>query len=67
MRAIKELTAEAHEILNNIRNCSELTYQQRNELMILVETDVVEKLRLAKGLLDAWKRDDMSGDMPLAG
>lgn len=67
MRAIKELTAEAHEIRNNIRNCRELTYQQRNELMILVETDVVEKLRLAKGLLDAWKRDDMSGDMPLAG
>lgn len=62
MNYIRELCAEAHEILNNIRQCPELTYQQRNELIKLVETDRDDKIKLAIGLLQAWRRDDMTSE-----
>lgn len=51
---IKEMSAEATEILNNIRNCQELTYQQRDELFTLIHTDHAQKLRLAESLLHDW-------------
>lgn len=51
---IRELSAEAAEILTNIRNCQELTYQQRNELMELVATDHAQKLALARNLMHDW-------------
>lgn len=55
MRAlIKEMSTEAAEILTNIRNCQELSYQQRNELMQLVATDHAQKLSLARNLLTDW-------------
>lgn len=70
-QAIRELTQEAHEILQNIRDCDELTYQQRNELMELVATDVKQKLELAKNLLHDWtgkyNPSGPSGSEPLAG
>ena len=53
-KLIRELSAEAHEILANIRDCDELTWQQKNELMQLVDADVTMKLTLAKNLLTDW-------------
>lgn len=69
MSAIRELTQEAHEIVCHINEATrnmELTAQQRNELISLVMTDVREKIALAAGLLEAWRRDDMSGDTTAA-
>lgn len=66
MSAVRELCTEAWEILNNIRNCPELTWQQRDELMQLVATDVKEKLTLAREMLYYWTGVDMSGDKPTA-
>ena len=68
-KAIRELETESHEIICNIRDAArngDITWGQRDELLRIVYADVNGKLKLAKGLLDAWKRDDMSGDMPLA-
>lgn len=62
---IKEMSAEAMEIITNIRDCQELTYQQRNELMELVATDIQQKLTLAKNLLTDWTGNTY-GDYPLA-
>ena len=53
-RLIKQLSAEAHEILANIRDCDELTWQQKNELMQLVDEDVTMKLEMAKNMLYIW-------------
>ena len=53
-RLIRELSSEAHEILANIRDASDLTWQQKNELMQLVDADVTMKLTLAKNLLYDW-------------
>ena len=55
---IRKMSAEAHEILTNIRDCDELTYQQRSELMELVYQDVAQKLALARALLSDWRRRD---------
>ena len=55
--AIKELTTEAHEILTNIRAAvlsGEITWQQRDELVKLVMTDVEMKIQLAGNLLHDW-------------
>lgn len=60
---IRELSAEAHEIMTNIRACDELTYQQRSELMALVRTDLRHKLTLAKNLLHDWT-GTRTGDYP---
>ena len=57
-RLIKQLSAEAHEILQNIRDCDELNWQQKNELMQLVDADVTMKLTLAKNLLKDWTGRD---------
>ena len=65
MSAIRELTQEAHEIVCHINEATrnmELTAQQRNELISLVMTDVREKIVLAAGLLEAWRRDDMTSE-----
>lgn len=62
MRAENALTDEALEIIRNIEECVELSYQQRKELLDLVFTDVREKLELARGLLDAWRRDEFHSD-----
>lgn len=54
---IKELSQEAHEIINNIKQAAEngeITWAQRNELITQVYTDVNQKLELAKNLLYAW-------------
>lgn len=59
-RLIKQLSAEAHEILQNIRDAPELTWQQKNELMQLVDEDVTMKLTLAKNLLHDWTGRDIT-------
>lgn len=59
-RLIKQLSAEAHEILANIRDCDELTWQQKNDLMQLVDADVTMKLTLAKNLLHDWTGRDIT-------
>ena len=59
-KLIRELSAEAHEILANIRDCDELTWQQKNELMQLVDEDVTMKLTLAKNLLHDWTGRDIT-------
>jgi hypothetical protein len=64
-KAIRELEAEAHEIITNIHYAAidgNITWGQRDELLRIVYADVNGQLQLAKGLLDAWKRDDMSSD-----
>lgn len=62
MSVIPEITDEAREILQNIRDCGELSYQQRQELTELVLSNMREKFEMARSLLDAWRRDDMRSD-----
>lgn len=55
--AIKRLTDEAHEIITNIRAAAlngEITWEQRDELVNLVMTDVHMKIELAGNLLHDW-------------
>ena len=55
--AIKSLTDEAHEIVTNIRASvlkGAITWQQRDELINLVMTDVDMKIKLAGNLLHDW-------------
>ena len=66
--AIKQLTDEAHEILSNIRTAAingDITWQQRDELVNLVMTDVHMKIKLAGNLLHDWTGNDY-GDYPKA-
>ena len=63
---IRQLTDEANEILQNIRDCPDLTYQQRNDLMELVYQDVNQKLTLARDMLYAWTGMKTSGEKPRA-
>lgn len=54
---IRSMSAEAHEIVTNIRIAcqeGEITYQQRDELMVMVMTDVNSKLELARNMLYYW-------------
>ena len=60
MKAAHELTKEAAEILRNIRDCKELTWQQKNELFQLVDADVTMKLEMAKNLLHDWTGRDIT-------
>jgi len=65
MKTTYELTQEAHEIICNINAAArnmEITAQQRRELIELVMTDVKEKLALAAGLLEAWRRTDIDSE-----
>lgn len=65
---IRELGQEAHEIICNIRDAArngEITWQQRNELLILVYQDVNDKLSMARDLLAAWT-GRYSDDLPSA-
>lgn len=65
MKTTYELTQEAHEIICNINAAArnmEITAQQRDELIRLVMQDVNEKTTLARELLQAWRRDDMSSE-----
>ena len=58
---IKALTDEAHEIITNIRSAAvngEITWQQRDELVTLVMTDVHTKIELAGNLLHDWTGND---------
>ena len=59
-RLIRAMSAEATEILQNIRDAPELTWQQKNELMQLVDADVTMKLSLAKNLLKDWTGIDIT-------
>ena len=60
-KLIREISTEAHEILTNIRaatQAGEITYQQRDELVALVNADVLAKLTLARNLLVDWTGND---------
>jgi hypothetical protein len=62
-QAIRELTQEAHEIINNIKTAAvmgEITWGQRDELLKIAYQDVNEKLTLAKNLLHDWTGIDFS-------
>lgn len=64
--AVKQLTDEAHEIICNIRQAarnSEITWQQRDELVKLVMTDVHSKIELAANLLHDWT-GKYGGELP---
>lgn len=66
--SIKALTDEAHEIITNIRAATlqgEITWQQRDELINLVMTDVHTKIELAGNLLTDWTGNTY-GAYPLA-
>lgn len=54
---IQELTAEASEIITNIKACESLTWQQRDELIQIVFNDVADQagLQKARELLYAWQ------------
>lgn len=65
MKTTYELTREAREIICNINAAArnmEITAQQRDELIRLVMQDVNDKTTLARELLQAWRRDDMSSE-----
>ena len=65
--AIKTLTDEAHQIVTNIRAAAqhgEITWQQRDELINLVMTDVHAKIELAGNLLHDWT-GNAYGDYPV--
>jgi hypothetical protein len=68
-KAIRELEAEAHEIICNIRDAArngDITWSQRDELLRIVYEDVNGKLKLAAGLLHDWTGKYYSDEMPLA-
>lgn len=68
MSAVRELTAEAHEIINNILNAAregEISIAQRGELLRIVYQDVNDKLALAVNLLHDWTgRTQFNGSLP---
>lgn len=66
---IDEITEEVNEIVTNIRTAArtgEITWQQREELLVLVYQDANDKLELAKSLLYNWTgKYNPRGDEPL--
>lgn len=57
MSVIQELSNEALEIKRNITQVArrgDITWQQREELINLVNQDVEQKLNLARNLLHDW-------------
>lgn len=62
---IKQLTDEAHEIIQNICHAAvngDITWQQRDELVKLVTTDIHEKITLAGNLLHDWTGTGNDGE-----
>lgn len=64
-KLIRVMEREFHEIIVNIKTAAEesdITWQQRDELLRLVYTEQNQKLELAKNLLYDWTGSYYPGD-----
>lgn len=67
MNSIHELTRESHEILTNIKAAAhngDITWQQREQLVALVNADTLKALTFARNLLHDWTGVDCDAQLP---